>query len=106
MAGRGKDSQVPRTRRTPKKDWKPDFLAALADTPWLRRAALRDRPRSRPRAVVGHTRGERRNVVAHCDVREVRRLLPGVSVQECSQVAMRSALMRALELASGTEALV
>lgn len=23
---------MPRTRRTPKKDWKPDFLAALADT--------------------------------------------------------------------------
>lgn len=43
----------------------------------------------------------RRNVVAHCDVRKVTDALPGfVPVAECAQIAMRSALMQALQLAA------
>lgn len=47
----------------------------------------------------------RRNVVAHCNVREVREQLPGfVPVNECAEIAMRSALMKALQLAASDAA--
>lgn len=40
-----------------------------------------------------------RNVIAHADARQIHRDLRVVPVHECAQIAMRSALAKALELA-------